>query len=178
MEREILIYPNELLKKKAERVEEFNEEIRNLVNDMLETMYKRGGVGLAANQVGVLKRVVVIDLNSGKEGQGKNRLVLINPEIVAAEGEIVKEEGCLSFPGLYKKVKRAAYVKVKAQNLDGEEFFVEGEELLARALQHEIDHLDGIVFIDRLSPLQRRLALEKFKKLKRRYERERAKKGR
>ncbi len=178
MEREILIYPNELLKKKAERVEEFSEEIRNLANDMIETMYKRGGVGLAANQVGVLKRVIVIDLNSGKEGQGRNRLVLVNPEIISAEGEIVREEGCLSFPGLYKKVKRAAYVKVRAQNLDGEEFFVEGEELLARVLQHEIDHLNGIVFIDRLSPLQRRLALEKFKKLKRKYQREKAKKGR
>jgi len=169
--RDIRIYPDEVLKKKAETVVEFNEEIRNLVNDMFETMYKRGGVGLAANQVGVLKRVVVIDLNSGKENQGKEKIVLINPEIVALEGEEIKEEGCLSLPGLYRKVKRAAFVKVKAQNLDGEEFTIEGEGLLARALQHEIDHLNGIVFIDRLSPLQRRLALEKFKKLKRQYER-------
>jgi len=169
--RDIRIYPDEVLKKKAEAVVEFNEEIRNLVNDMFETMYKRGGVGLAANQVGVLKRVVVIDLNSGKENQGKEKIVLINPEIVALEGEEIKEEGCLSLPGLYRKVKRAAFVKVKAQNLDGEEFTIEGEGLLARALQHEIDHLNGIVFIDRLSPLQRRLALEKFKKLKRQYER-------
>jgi len=138
---------------------------------MFETMYKRGGVGLAANQVGVLKRVVVIDINSGKENQGKEKIVLINPEIVALEGEEIKEEGCLSLPGLYRKVKRAAFVKVKAQNLDGEEFTIEGEGLLARALQHEIDHLNGIVFIDRLSPLQKRLALEKFKKLKRQYER-------
>ncbi|MEO2068090.1 MAG: peptide deformylase [Desulfurobacteriaceae bacterium] len=171
MIRDIRIYPDEVLKKKAEAVVEFNEEIRNLVNDMFETMYKRGGVGLAANQVGVLKRVVVIDLNSGKENQGKEKIVLINPEIVALEGEEVKEEGCLSLPGLYKKVKRAVFAKVKAQNLDGEEFTIEGEGLLARALQHEIDHLNGIVFIDRLSPLQRRLALEKFKKLKRQYER-------
>jgi peptide deformylase len=169
--RDIRIYPDEVLKKKAETVVEFNEEIRNLVNDMFETMYKRGGVGLAANQVGVLKRVVVIDINSGKENQGKEKIVLINPEIVALEGEEIKEEGCLSLPGLYRKVKRAAFVKVKAQNLDGEEFTIEGEGLLARALQHEIDHLNGIVFIDRLSPLQKRLALEKFKKLKRQYER-------
>lgn len=177
MERDIVIYPNDVLKTKAEEVKEFNDEIRNLVNDMFETMYKRGGVGLAANQVGVLKRVVVIDLYSKTERQGKEQIVLINPEIIAKEGEIVKEEGCLSLPGLYKKVKRAAYVKVKAQNLEGEEFEIEGEGLLARALQHEIDHLNGIVFIDRLSPLQKRLALERYKKLKRKYERELAKKG-
>ena len=176
MERDIVIYPNEILKTKAEEVKEFNEEIRNLVNDMFETMYKKGGVGLAANQVGVLKRVVVIDLHSKTEKQGKEQIVLINPKIVAQEGEIVKEEGCLSLPGLYKKVKRAAYVKVKAQNLNGEEFEIEGEGLLARAFQHEIDHLNGIVFIDRLSPLQKRLALEKYKKLKRKYEREMAQK--
>jgi len=176
MERDIVIYPNEVLKTKAEEVKEFNEEIKNLVNDMFETMYKKGGVGLAANQVGVLKRVIVIDLHSRTEKQGKEQIVLINPEIVAQEGEIVKEEGCLSLPGLYRKVKRAAYVKVKAQNLNGEDFEIEGEDLLARALQHEIDHLNGVVFIDRLSPLQKRLALEKYKKLKRKYEREMAQK--
>jgi len=177
MERDIVIYPDEILKTKAEEVKEFSDEIRNLVNDMFETMYKKGGVGLAANQVGVLKRVVVIDLHSKTERQGKEQIVLINPEIVAQEGEVVKEEGCLSLPGLYRKVKRAAYVKVKAQNLEGEEFEIEGEGLLARALQHEIDHLNGIVFIDRLSPLQKRLALEKYRKLKRKYERELTKKG-
>jgi peptide deformylase len=174
MVREIRIYPDEVLKKKAETVTDFNEEIRQIVNDMFETMYKRGGVGLAANQVGILKRIVVIDLHSGKENQGKEQIVLINPEIVTLEGEEIKEEGCLSLPGLYKKVKRAAYAKVKAQNLDGEEFTIEGEGLLARAFQHEIDHLNGIVFIDRLSPLQKRLALEKYKKLKRNYERKMA----
>ena len=176
MEREIVIYPADVLKTRAEEVKEFNEEIKKLVEDMFDTMYKRGGVGLAANQVGVLKRVVVIDLHSRTEKEGKEQIVLINPEIVAQEGEVVKEEGCLSLPGLYKKVKRAAYVKVKAQNLEGEEFEIEGEGLLARALQHEIDHLKGIVFIDRLSPLQKRLALEKYRKLKRKYEKELAQK--
>jgi len=174
MALQIRIYPDEVLKKKAERVTEFNDELKRFVNQMLETMYERKGVGLAANQVGVLKRVVVIDLDSGKENQGKNPIILINPEIVKAEGEEVAEEGCLSLPGLYKKVKRALYVKVKAQNLEGEEFELEGEGLLARALQHEIDHLNGIVFIDRLSPLQKRLALEKYKKLRRKYQREKA----
>ena len=176
MEREIVIYPADVLKTRAEEVKEFNEEIKKLVEDMFDTMYKRGGVGLAANQVGVLKRVVVIDLHSRTEKEGKEQIVLINPEIVAQEGEVVKEEGCLSLPGLYRKVKRAAYVKVKAQNLEGEEFEIEGEGLLARALQHEIDHLNGIVFIDRLSPLQKRLALEKYRKLKRKYEKELAQK--
>jgi peptide deformylase len=174
MIREIRIYPDEVLKKEAETVTDFNEEIRQIVNDMFETMYKRGGVGLAANQVGILKRIVIIDIHSGKENQGKEQIVLINPEIVTLEGEEIKEEGCLSLPGLYKKVKRAAYAKVKAQNLNGEEFTIEGEGLLARAFQHEIDHLNGIVFIDRLSPLQKRLALEKYKKLKRNYERKMA----
>jgi len=177
MERDIVIYPNQILKTRAEEVKEFNEELQRLVEDMTETMYRRKGVGLAANQVGVLKRVLIIDVNSGTEKQGKERLVLINPKIVSKEGEVIKEEGCLSLPGLYKKVKRAAYVKVRAQNVNGEEIEVEGEGLLARALQHEIDHLDGIVFIDRLSPLQRRLALEKYKKLKRDYERKLARKG-
>ncbi len=176
MEREIVIYPAEVLKERAEEVREFNQEVRDLVNDLFETMYRKGGVGLAANQIGVLKRVLVIDLHSRTEKQGKEQLVLINPEIISQEGEVVKEEGCLSLPGLYRKVKRAAYVKVKAQNVEGEEFELEAEGLLARALQHEIDHLNGIVFIDRLSPIQKRLALEKYRKLKRKYERELARK--
>ncbi len=176
MERDIVIYPAEVLKERAEEVREFNQEVRDLVNDLFETMYRKGGVGLAANQIGVLKRVLVIDLHSRTEKQGKEQLVLINPEIISQEGEVVKEEGCLSLPGLYRKVKRAAYVKVKAQNVEGEEFELEAEGLLARALQHEIDHLNGIVFIDRLSPIQKRLALEKYRKLKRKYERELARK--
>ncbi|WP_297445571.1 peptide deformylase [Desulfurobacterium sp.] len=168
---EIRIYPDEVLKKKAEKVNEFDEKLRNIVNEMFETMYKRGGLGLAGNQVGILKRIVVIDIEAGKEREGKNKIVLINPEIITMEGEQINQEGCLSLPGLYKKVKRAAYVKVKAQNIDGEDFEIEGEDLVARALQHEIDHLNGIVFIDRLSPLQKRLALQRYKKLKREYER-------
>ncbi|RKQ63910.1 peptide deformylase [Thermovibrio guaymasensis] len=167
MEREIRIYPDEVLKKEAQRVEDFNSELRELVGDMFDTMYKKGGVGLAANQVGVLKRVFIVDLNSGKEGQGKEKLVFINPEIIHSEGKDVAQEGCLSLPGLWKKVKRAKRVVIKAQDLEGREFQMEAEGLLARALQHELDHLNGMVFIDRLSPLQRRLALEKYKKLKR-----------
>ncbi|MEO2065082.1 MAG: peptide deformylase, partial [Desulfurobacteriaceae bacterium] len=103
----------------------------------------------------------------GKEGQGREKLVFINPEIIHSEGEDVAQEGCLSLPGLWKKVKRAKRVVIRAQDLEGREFQMEAEGLLARALQHELDHLNGIVFIDRLSPLQRRFALEKYKKLKR-----------
>ena len=168
---EIRVYPDEVLKKKAEEVKEFDKNLKETVENMFETMYKRGGVGLAANQVGILKRIVVIDIHSGKELQGKERIVLVNPEIIALEGEEIKEEGCLSLPGLYRKVKRALYAKVKAQNLEGEVFEIEGEGLLARAFQHEIDHLNGIVFIDRLSPLSRRLALEKYRKLRKKQER-------
>jgi len=175
VEREIRIYPDPVLKERAEEVEDFGPSLWELVDDMFDTMYKRGGVGLAANQVGVLKRVVVIDLDSGKEGQGKNQLVLVNPEIVSAQGEVVAEEGCLSLPGLYKKVKRAERVVVRAKDREGKEFTLEAEGLLSRAIQHEVDHLNGILFIDRLSPLQRRLALEKYKKLKRQYERKMAK---
>ncbi|WP_457681463.1 peptide deformylase [Thermovibrio sp.] len=170
MEREIVIYPDERLKTEAKRIEEFNSELKEFVEDMFDTMYKKGGVGLAANQVGVLKRVFVLDLNAGKEAQGREKLIFVNPQIIHSEGEIVAEEGCLSLPGLWKKVKRAAKVIIKAQDLEGKEFQLEAEGLLARALQHELDHLNGIVFIDRLSPLQRRLALEKYKKLKRKYE--------
>jgi len=174
MEREIRIYPDEVLKQKAERVEEFNAELKKLVDDMFETMYKRGGVGLAANQVGVLKRVFVLDLKAGSHGDGGERYVFVNPEIIHSEGEVVHQEGCLSLPGLWKKVKRAKRIVVRAQDLEGKEFEIEAEGLLSRAIQHEIDHLNGICFVDRLSPLQRRLALEKYKKLKKRYEKKMA----
>ncbi len=164
---EILLYPHKILSKKADEVKKFNEELKNIVNQMFETMYKRGGLGLAGNQVGILKRIIILDMNSGKDKQGKEKIILVNPEIIEMKGEQFNQEGCLSLPGLYKKVKRAKYVKVKAQNLNGEEFFIEGEDLLARAFQHEIDHLNGIVFIDKLSPVQRGLALQRYKKLKR-----------
>ncbi|WP_456456804.1 peptide deformylase [Thermovibrio sp.] len=175
MEREIRIYPDEVLKKEASFVDEFNLELKELVDDMFETMYKRKGVGLAANQVGVLKRVFILDLNAGKEREGQEKLVFVNPEIIHSEGEVIAEEGCLSLPGLWRKVKRASKVLVKAQDLEGREFQLQAEGLLARAIQHELDHLNGIVFIDKLSPLKRRLALEKYKKLKRDYERKMAK---
>lgn len=131
-----------LLRKKSRKVEKIDERILTLIEDMVETMYEADGVGLAAPQVGILKRVVVIDV-------GEGILKLINPEIIEKEGAYTDIEGCLSVPGIQKKVERPYKVKVRALNEKGEEIIVEGEELLARALCHEIDHLEGILFIDK-----------------------------
>ncbi len=130
---------------------------------MFESMYKAIGIGLAAPQVGVGKRITVIDLSNQKNP--KDKIVLVNPEIVHKEGRQVEEEGCLSLPEIRDKVSRAAKVKVKAQDLEGKWFEMEGEELLARAFQHEIDHLDGILFPWRLSLLKRDLILRKIRKM-------------
>ena len=130
-----------ILTKKTKEVKEITPKIKQLIGDMLDTMYENNGVGLAAPQVGILKRVVVIDVGNG-------RIELINPEIIETEGEQDGAEGCLSFPGLFGNVKRPYKVKVKAQDRNGRKFIVEGEELLARAFCHECDHLDGHVFTE------------------------------
>jgi peptide deformylase len=163
MIREIVIYPDPILQRPTEKVTEFNEELRTLAADMFESMYKAIGIGLAAPQVGVGKRITVIDLSNQKDP--KDKLVLVNPEIIHKEGKQHEEEGCLSLPDIRDKVTRAAKVKVKAQNLEGEWFEMEGEELLARAFQHEIDHLDGILFPWRVSALKRDLILRKIRKM-------------
>lgn len=139
--RKIRTEQDEILRKKSKRVEDINDKIRGFVVDMLDTMYHANGVGLAAPQVGVLKRIVVIDVGDGP-------IVMINPEIVAQEGEQVGQEGCLSVPGKSGIVSRPMKVVAKALNLDGQAFTVEGEELLARAICHELDHLDGQLYID------------------------------
>lgn len=141
--RNIRKYGDELLRKKSKKVDVINERILTLIKDMEETMYNADGVGLAAPQVGILKKIVVIDV-------GQGILKLINPEIISAEGSYIDEEGCLSLPGEQGKVERPYKVKVKALNEKGEEIIIAGEELLARALCHEIDHLDGILFIDKI----------------------------
>jgi len=157
----ILEYPDPRLKKVAATVTAFTPEIGKLVRDMAETMYAAPGVGLAATQVDVHKRVIVIDISETKD----DLLVLINPEIVAAEGEAECEEGCLSVPGYYDKVTRAARVTVRAQDARGETFERTAEGLLAVCIQHEMDHLLGKVFVDYLSPLKRaRLAAKQRKK--------------
>jgi peptide deformylase len=159
----ILTYPDPVLSQPGEPVTEFDDELRKLVADMFETMYSAQGIGLAAPQIGISKRLTVIDLSMGKEP--KDKLVLINPEIVASEGRLYEEEGCLSFPEIREKVVRAAKVGIRAQDEYGKWFEMDGEELLSRAFQHEIDHLDGVLFIFRMSPLKRNLNLRKIRKL-------------
>jgi peptide deformylase len=159
----IVKYPEPVLSQPGEPVTEFNGELHKLVADMFETMYKAQGIGLAAPQVGVSKRVTIIDLSMGKEP--KDKLVLVNPEIIVSEGKQYEEEGCLSFPEIREKVQRAARVRIRAQDENGKWFELDGDELLARAFQHEIDHLDGVLFIFRMSTLKRGLTLRKIRKL-------------
>lgn len=140
-------------------------ELQQLVDDMFETMYASRGLGLAAPQIDVHKRLTVIDTSAGEEGSEPNKIILINPEIVNKEGKQTGEEGCLSIPGFREEVKRAKRVKVRARNVQGEEIEMEGEDLLARAMQHEIDHLNGILFLAHLSPLKREVIRRKIKKL-------------
>ena len=163
MPLEIVKYPDPVLERPTERVTEFNDELRKFVDDMFEAMYAAKGIGLAAPQVGVSKRLTVIDL-SFKE-RPEDKIVLINPEIILREGKQYEEEGCLSLPEIREKVSRAARVTVRAQDLDGNWFEMDGTELLARAFQHEIDHLDGILFFRRVSALKRDLILRRIRKM-------------
>jgi peptide deformylase len=159
----IVKYPDPVLQQMGEPVTEFNDELRQFVADMFETMYASQGIGLAAQQVGVARRITVIDLSLGKDPEDK--IVLINPEIILREGRQYEEEGCLSFPEIREKVVRASKVRVRAQDEHGEWFEMDGDELLARAFQHEIDHLDGVLFIFRMSPLKRSLSLRRIRKM-------------
>jgi peptide deformylase len=156
--REIKKYPEIILKKKTETVTEFDDELQKLIDDMIETMYAAPGVGLAANQVGISKQVAVIDVSLGD--QESSLIVLINPEIVCTEGEEASEEGCLSIPEYTTIVKRASKVRVKGLDRDQTPFEIDAEGLLAKAFQHEIDHLNGVLFIDRIG----RIKKEFFKK--------------
>lgn len=170
--REIVLYPNDVLTEPTEPVAVVNDEIRQLVQDLTDTMYDAPGVGLAAPQIGVLKRVAVIDVS--RPDDDRDLKVLINPEVVERSGSITWEEGCLSFPQLYEKIDRAHDVVVRALNERGETYEIEASELLAVALQHEIDHLDGVLFIDRMSHLKKRRALRKYKKILEALEQKRA----
>jgi peptide deformylase len=160
---DVVKYPDPVLSKPAETVTAFDGELAQLVDEMFDSMYAAQGIGLAAPQINISKRITVIDV-SFKE-RPEDKLALINPVILDKDGKQVEEEGCLSLPEIREKVTRAAWVKVRAQNVKGETFEVEGEELLARALQHEIDHLNGILFIDHLSRLKRDLVQRRIKKL-------------
>jgi len=156
----ILEYPDPRLKKVASRVTAFTPDVERLVADMAETMYAAPGVGLAATQVDVHKRVIVIDISDTKD----QLQVFVNPELVAADGEAECEEGCLSVPGYYDKVVRAATVTVRAQDARGEPFEIAADGLLAVCIQHEMDHLDGKVFVERLSALKRARLLARLRK--------------
>ena len=159
----IIKYPDPILKKKSEPVREITPEIQRFIDDMAETMYAAPGVGLAAPQVGRSIRVIVIDVNS-KEEQKKDLISLINPEIIERSGDIAWEEGCLSIPDYSADVKRAERVVVRGLDRDGKEKVIVGEELLSIVLQHEIDHLDGMLFIDRLGPIKRDLVKRRLGK--------------
>jgi peptide deformylase len=161
----IVKFPDPILQRPAEPVTAFDGELRKLVDDMFESMYAAHGIGLAGPQIGVPKRLTVIDLSFQKNPEEK--IVLINPEIVLKEGKVYEEEGCLSLPDIREKVSRAQKVKIRAQDVEGNWFEREADELLARAFQHEIDHLDGILFIFRISALKRDFVLRKIRKLQR-----------
>ena len=158
--RPILRYPDPRLFLKAAQVMDVNEDIRKLVDDMAETMYDAPGIGLAAPQVNELKRIILIDTSEHRD----NPQVFINPEIIERDGEQRIEEGCLSLPGIYERVDRAAYVRVRALDRHGEAFTTEASELLAVCLQHEIDHLDGKVFVNYLSRLKQQRIRKKLEK--------------
>ena len=159
---DIVKYGDPLLTERADEVTEFDENLRKLVDNMFETMYGAPGVGLAAPQVGVLKRLFVMDCSSGRNK--KQKVALINPVIETEEGEQIGEEGCLSFPGIYVQVARPQRLVVRAQDTDGSEFKLDVMDLEARCVSHETDHLDGELFINYLSPLKRDLTKRKIKK--------------
>ena len=156
-------YPDPVLKQKAAPVTTFDTELRQLAGDMLDTMYAAPGVGLAAPQVGISRRLIVLDC-SAKESE-RQPLVAINPEVVTREGECCEEEGCLSVPDYYAKVVRSETVRVRFQDLEGTPREIEAFGLWAVCFQHEIDHLDGILFVDRLSPLKRGFFRKRYQKI-------------
>ena len=162
MIRPIFTFPDPLLKQKSAPVTIITDEIIQLARDMAETMYDAPGVGLAAPQIGVLQRVIVIDVAAKNEAP--QLITVINPVIIQGEGETYEEEGCLSVPDFSANVKRYERVVVKGLSLEGQERIWHAEDLLAVAFQHEIDHLDGVLFVDRLSPLKRDLFIKKSKK--------------
>ena len=157
----ILEFPDERLRKKAAVVKTVDDKIKKLVDDMLETMYESKGVGLAATQVDVHQRVIVIDVSEEKDSP----VFLINPEIIEKDGIKESEEGCLSVPGFYEKVNRAEHVRVKALNREGKSFEFEARDLLAVCVQHEMDHLNGKLFVDYISSLKRQRIKKKLEKI-------------
>lgn len=163
--REIRVFPDPILRRKAKPVKEVDREIKALVQDMIETMHAAPGVGLAAPQVGISRRVIVADPSAGEDPQAV--LALINPVVVSSEGKAVAEEGCLSLPDVQEEVERPERVTIEGLFVDGRKARIEADGLLARILQHEIDHVDGILILDRIGPLKRDLIKRKLRKRQR-----------
>lgn len=164
---EIRLMGNPVLRERAEAIDAVTDDVRDLARDMFDTMYGEDGVGLAANQVGVMRRLIVVDPRE----EGVAPRALVNPRVVSAGEETDRaEEGCLSIPGLREIVERKSSVVVEALDLEGELVRIEAEGLHARVLLHEIDHLDGVLFLDRVSPLKRKMLLKKWQKVKSEYE--------
>lgn len=161
----ILCYPSEVLRKRADEVTAFDDQLRQTARGMFDTLYAANGVGLAAPQVGLSVRLAVLNAGGTPEGE----IVLVNPEIVQRDDKIVGEEGCLSFPGIFIRVQRAGKITVRYRDLDGHENTLEAEGLLARAVQHEIDHLDGVLLVDKMTPIQRMANRRSLSMLERRH---------
>ena len=167
-QRTILIWPDPELLKESAPVTDINDDVRQLAEDLLETMYEADGVGLAAPQIGVHLRLVVVDIKGQEDDQpsGEKPMVIINPEFIEKSGELTWEEGCLSVPGETGKVTRSAQIKMKYTDLDGQEHIIEAEGLKAVALQHECDHLDGKLFVDYLGRLKKNIIRKRMLKLR------------
>ncbi len=164
--REIVEFPDPRLRTKAQPVVAFDAELRQLVADMFETMYDAPGIGLAATQIDVHRQLLVLDVSEEKNAP----MVIINPRIVSSEGSQVYQEGCLSVPGIFADVERADRIRVEARDVDGKDVVIEADGLLAVCIQHEMDHLDGKLFVDYLSPLKRELVRKKLAKQRRNAE--------
>ena len=162
MIRTILHYPDKRLRDRGERIEAITPELQSLIDDMAETMYAAPGVGLAATQIGVALQLFIVDI--ADESSPSDLRVFINPEILERTGDVTWQEGCLSFPGVQEDIDRAAHVRVRAQGRDGKTFELEAEGLLAVAIQHEYDHLQGVLMIDKMGPLKKRLTHRKMVK--------------
>lgn len=160
----VLQYPDERLRTKAKTIEKVDSQLQTIIDDMFETMYEQVGVGLAATQVNIHQRLIVIDLSEAKN----EPLCIINPEIIRREGTQFEFEGCLSFPGVFDKVERAAKIRLKAWDRNGKTFELDAEGLLAICIQHEMDHLEGVLFVDHLSRLKQERARKKLDKMRRR----------
>ncbi|MGQ3210342.1 MAG: peptide deformylase [Shinella sp.] len=159
----LIILPDPILREVSKPIETMDSEVKKLADDMLETMYDAPGIGLAAIQIGVARRMLVLDVS--KDGEDKTPLVFINPEVVSAsDARSVYEEGCLSIPDYYAEVERPAMITVKYLDRDGKEQLTQADGLLATCLQHEIDHLNGVLFIDHISKLKREMVIRKFTK--------------